>query len=255
MDPMAVIRTIWRQKWFALPAIIIAVGAAYFVYTEGPREYEATLSYAVANPQVPTDEELIADPTLKDLNDDNPYLRSSDPNLVGSVVMTKLNAPETADQLEAMGLSTDYEATPGVGGAGLVVAIRASADSQVKALATLTELGVLFDQNLRDIQKVNGADDRYLFTPILVSSPDRAAEKLSSRLRTVIVVGVCGLVLVFGAISLGTWVDNRRTNRAVRRSALEDADAEDADDALAATPAKKKFRSSPMPASHSVASS
>jgi hypothetical protein len=218
MDPLAVIRTIWRQKWFALPAVVLAVAAAIYVYMEGPREYEATLSYAVANPQVPTDDEIRADPTIKELNSDNPYLRSSDPTLVGSVVMTRLNAPETADSLEQMGLSTDYSAAPGVGGSGLVVAITASAETPALALATLSELGVRFDQYLREIQQVNGADDRYLFTPILVSSPDRATEKLSSRLRTVVVVGVCGVVLIFGAISLGTWVDKRKKNRIARDS-------------------------------------
>ncbi|MFG6404021.1 chain-length determining protein [Microbacterium sp. P04] len=224
MDPLAVIRTIWRQKWFALPAIAIAVGAAVYVYTEGPREYEATLSYAVANPQVPTDDELRADPALKELNSDNPYLRSSDPTLVGSVVMTRLNAPETADQLAELGLSTDYEAAPGVGGSGLVVAINASATSPDLALATLAELGVRFDENLREIQQVNGADDRYLFTPILVSAPDRATEKLSSRVRTVVIVGICGVVLVFGAISLGTWTDSRRAKRAARTTPADDGE-------------------------------
>ena len=216
MDPIAVLRTIWQQKWFALPAILIAIGAAVYVYAEGPRTYESALSYAIANPQVPTDDEIRADPALKELNSDNPYLRSSDPNLVASVVMTRLNAPETADRLEAAGLSTEYEAMPGVGGAGLVVSINASGDTAAASLATVNELGVMFEEYLYQVQKVNGADDRYLFTPIIVSAPDRATEKLSSRLRTVIIVGVAGVVLVFAAISLGTWVDNRRSNRTLR---------------------------------------
>src|SRR3546814_216075 len=176
MDPMAVIRTIWRQKWFALPAILIAVGAAVYVYMEGPREYEATLSYAVANPQVPTDDELRADPALKELNADNPYLRSSDPNLVASVVMTRLNSPETADALAEKGLSTEYEAAPGAGGSGLVVSITATGESPNQSLATLAELRVLFDQQLQEHQQVNGADERYPLTSHLVSAPDRRLE-------------------------------------------------------------------------------
>jgi hypothetical protein len=250
MDPLAVLRTIWRQKWFALPAIALAVGAAIYVYAEGPREYEATLSYAVANPQVPTDEEVRLDPTLKELNSDNPYLRSSDPTLVGSVVMTRLNAPETADHLVEMGLSSDYEAAPGVGGSGLVVAINATAESPELALATLSELGIRFDQYLREIQKVNGADDRYLFTPILVSSPDRATEKLSSRLRTVVVVGVCGVVLVFGAISLGTWTDNRKKNRIARTSSFADEEDEPVASPSGRPPVQAwRHRSRPVPVS------
>jgi hypothetical protein len=254
MDPMAVIRTIWRQKWFALPAILIAIGAAVYVYSEGPREYEATLSYAVANPQVPTDDELRADPALKELNADNPYLRSSDPNLVASVVMTRLNSPETADAMEKKGLSTDYQAAPGAGGSGLVVSITATGDTPDQSLATLAELGTLFDQNLQEIQKVNGADDRYLFTSILVASPDRATEKLSSRLRTVIIVGVCGVVLIFAAISLGTWVDNRKRTRIARTSPIIGEDDEAAEVPTAA-PRPRRTKPRPVPAASKASSS
>jgi hypothetical protein len=246
---MAVLRTIWRQKWFALPAIVVTVAAAIYVYAEGPREYEATLSYAVANPQVPSDEDIRLDPELAKLNSDNPYLRSSDPTLVGSVVMTRLNAPETADELAALGLSTDYAAAPGVGGSGLVVAITASAESPELTLATLAELGVRFDDSLREIQVVNGADETYLFTPILVSAPDRATEKLSSRLRTVIVVGICGVVLVFGAISLGTWADNRKKTR-IARTAEADEAGEPVEPLIRAVPEawRKDNRPAPVPA-------
>ncbi|WP_125131197.1 chain-length determining protein [Microbacterium sp. 10M-3C3] len=247
---MAVIRTIWRQKWFALPAIIIAVAASVYVYAEGPREYEATLSYAVANPQVPTDDELRADPSLKALNNNNPYLRSSDPNLVASVAITRLNSPDVGDQLDAMGLSTEYEAAPAAGGSGLQVAITATGATPQQSLDTLAELGVLFEQNLYDIQKINGADDRYLFTPLVVSQPDRATEKLSSRLRTVVIVGACGLVLVFGAVSLGTWVDNRRTTRIARTSGTNDPDAVAAETTEPVLPRpRRRYRPAPIAAS------
>src|SRR3546814_11559960 len=105
----------------------------------GPREYEATLSYAVANPQVPTDDELRADPALKELNADNPYLRSSDPNLVASVVMTRLNSPENADALAAKGPSNEHEAAPGAGGAGAAVYITATGEAPNLSVAALAE--------------------------------------------------------------------------------------------------------------------
>lgn len=218
MDPLAVLRTVWRQKWFALPALIIAIGAAAFVYLEGPRTYDSTQSFALANPKVPTEREIDADPSLLELNSDNPYLRSSDPNLVANVDITRLNSSETAETLESAGLSTDYTVNSGALGGGLVISISAGGDSPAESLAAVDELGQLMTSYLHEVQSVNGAEERFLFTAINVSAPSTPTEQLSSRLRTVIVVGVAGVALVFGAISLGTWIDNIRAKRATRRA-------------------------------------
>ncbi|KAA9135530.1 chain-length determining protein [Microbacterium caowuchunii] len=225
MDSVAVFRTIWRQKWFALPAVVLAVAAAVFVYLEGPRTYDSTQSFALANPRVPTEKEIDADPSLLELNSDNPYLRSSDPNLVANVVITRLNSKETADRLEALGLSSDYVVNSGALGGGLVVSISASGDTPRESLSAVTELGTLMDTYLYELQTVNGADERYLFTAIMVAAPSQPTEQLSSRLRTVVVVGIAGLILVFGAISLGTWIDSVRKERAARRRSRESGPA------------------------------
>jgi len=223
MDPLAVIRTIWRMKWFAFPAIVLTIVAAAGVYLYGPRTYESTISYALVNPKIPTEEEIKLDPALADLNSDNPYLRSSDPNLIANVVITRLNTPGTADYLKQKGLGTEFLANPGVGGAGLIVSITASGDTEEQSIATIYELGALFEDNLRSIQTVSGADDRFLFTSIVVAEPDRATEKLSSRIRTVIMVGLAGVILIFGSVSLGTWVESSKKNRRQRKG--EDTEA------------------------------
>lgn len=217
MDPLALLRTIWQQRWFAIPAFVIAVTAAVYVYVEGPRVYESNQSFALANPKVPSEKEIDADPSLLELNSDNPYLRSSDPNLVANVVITRLNGQETAMRLEAEGISTEYAATPGVFGGGLVVSVAASGATPDATLAAVDELGGLLTRYLEEIQTVNGADERYLFTSIVVSAPSEPTEKFSSRLRTVIVVAAVGVVLVFAAVSFGTWMTLLRKRRASRR--------------------------------------
>lgn len=230
MDPLAVLRTVWRQKWFALPAILIAVAAAVFVYLEGPRSYDSTQSFALANPKVPTEKEIDADPSLLELNSDNPYLRSSDPNLVANVVITRLNSQETAKRLEDAGLSTDYTVNSGALGGGLVVSISAAGETPAEAVEAVERLGELLTTYLHEVQTVNGADERFLFTAIMVSAPSEPTEQLSSRLRTVVVVGVAGLALVFGAISLGTWISNVRAKKAMRRARARD-EAEETEEA------------------------
>jgi hypothetical protein len=246
MDPLAVLRTVWRQKWFAIPALLI----------EGPRTYDSTQSFALANPKVPTEKEIDADPSLLQLNSDNPYLRSSDPNLVANVVITRLNSQETASRLEDMGLSTDYTVNSGALGGGLVVSISAAGDTPEESLAAVEELGQRLTTYLREVQTVNGADDRFLFTAITIAAPSEPAEQLSSRLRTLVIVGVAGLVFVFGAISLGTWIDNARAKRALRSAkARNGADEPEPDARATAEPShRRRPRYKPLDASVIVTS-
>jgi Sec-independent protein translocase protein TatA len=228
MDPVDVLRRIWQQRWFALPALVIAIVAAVLVFLFGPRDYESTASYALVNPDIPTAAEIAADPALGKLDANNPYLRSSDPTLVGNVAMTQLNAPGTADELQAKGLGTTYTAAPAAGASGFIVQITASGSTPAQSIATTKELGIMFTGALRSIQTVDGADDRYLYTALEVSTPDRATEKLSSRLRTVIIVAVGGVILIFAAISLGTWVSamRRRRNAAAAEAPANDDDSD-----------------------------
>lgn len=210
MDPIEVLRRIWQQRRLAIPAFLITVVAAGAVFLYGPRDYESTASYAVVSPDVPTDKQIEADPTLANLSSNNPYLRSSDPSLVTGVVITQLNSPSTADYLESMGLGTDFTVEPSISGSGFIATITGTGETPAESLATTEELGTMLVATLRQIQTVNGADERYLYTAIQASTPDRATEKISSRLRAVIIVAVLGVVLIFGSVSLGSALSARR---------------------------------------------
>ena len=225
MDPIEVLKRIWQQRWFALPALLITVVAAVLVFAYGPRDYESTASYAVVTPTIPTDAQIKSDPALGTLYANNPFLRSLDPSLVAGVTMAQLNTPSTADVLKAKGLGTDFMIEPSVS-SGFITVITGTGGTPAQSLATTKELGSMFTKALRQIQTVNGADARYLYTAIQASSPDRATEKISSRLRTVIIVAVAGVILIFGSVSLGSSLSARRR----RRTEAEEKAEEDADE-------------------------
>jgi capsular polysaccharide biosynthesis protein len=201
MDPMEVIRTMWRHKVFVLPVLLLTFVAAGYVYQFGPRYYEAGTSFAIVNPRLPSDRELELDPGLANLNGDNPFLRSSDHALVSEVLIARLTSSAVSDGLEAKGLSTDYTVSKGINGNGFVVSITASGGSEDLAIKTAAALGDELQRNLRDIQRVNNADDRFLFTALTVTPLGEATEQFSSRLRSVIMVVLGGAILMFGAVS------------------------------------------------------
>ena len=109
MDPVAVLKTLWRYKVFVLPVLLLTAVAAVYMFSYAPRTYEARTTFAIVAPQVPTSEQIEKDPALGLLNSDNPYLRSADTSLVAQVAVTRLNDVATGDLLAAQGLSTDYK--------------------------------------------------------------------------------------------------------------------------------------------------
>lgn len=218
MDPTDVLRAMWQQRWYVLPALLIALASAAYVYQFAPRSYESTATYALVNPAVPTSEELEADPALAALNADNPYLRSADANLVTDALTAQLNASPTVESLEAAGVGAEYRVGPGEGGNGFVIDITSMAATPDGAIATASGVGTILEQELRELQKVNGADDRYLFTPLELAAPTSATEQFSSRLRSVIMVLIAGGVLVFAAASLGRFRGKRRARKPSRRA-------------------------------------
>ncbi|TQS91531.1 chain-length determining protein [Arthrobacter sp. TS-15] len=216
MDPIAVLKTLWHHKVFVLPVLFLTAFAAVYMYSYAPRSYEALTTYAIVNPKIPSSQEIEKDPALGALNTDNPYLRSADSSLITQVITTRLNDASTSEALDKAGLATDYKVERP--SAAFLVEISAVSDSEDIALDTVRALGTRLEQELHTIQTVNGASDRYLFTSLVVAVPDKATEQFSSRLRSLIVVVVAGLVLTLGAVSLARSVESARERARTERT-------------------------------------
>jgi capsular polysaccharide biosynthesis protein len=222
VDPVSVLKILWHHKVIAILVLLLTAGAGAAAFFLTPRVYEASASYAIVNPDVPTDDELRKDPALALLNSNNPFLRSSDHALIAQVMVTKLTSESVADMLEAQDLGTTYEVAPGGAfGPGLLIDIVAMGDSEKKAIETVTVLGNLLQQELYAVQKVNGADDLYLFSALQIDVPDRAVEQFSDRIRLLIVVVVAGFGLLFAAVSLARSIEQARRHRQDAQRASE----------------------------------
>ncbi|WP_457964483.1 chain-length determining protein [Arthrobacter sp. D1-29] len=214
MDPIAVVRTIWQHRIVSIPILVLTALAALYIFEFAPRSYESSSTFAMINPDIPSELDIIKHPELKDLNNKNPYLRSSDPSLIVQVLLTRLNDRSTADLLVEQGLSDQYTVSRGVGGLnGFLVDITGEGETPEKSIATTQALGQLLQEYLREAQKVNGADDLYLFSALVVATPDKAKEQFSSRLRALIVVFLCGVVTMFGSVSVARSMAAARERR------------------------------------------
>lgn len=209
MDPMTVVRIVWRHKYIALPFAVLAgalvVGALFF----GPRAYQASSSYAMITPSLPSDLAIDADPELG-ARADNPYLRSTDPTLVLEVGRTRLSSEDVGSILENEGLSTEFTVGQGLATTAQILTITASAPDPAVAVATAARLGELLSVQVRDAQSVNGASPEFMITIQPINIPTGAVERVSSRLRNAAVAGIGGIVLLVGAISVARALDDRR---------------------------------------------
>ena len=224
MDPISVFKTLWRHKWVAMPVVVVTIAACVYVMFFAQRTYQAHMTYALITPKVPTAMELETSPQLAKLNGDNPYLRSPDSTLLSQVLITKLGARETAENLVDQGLGTEYTVAQASSfGSGMLLEVSASGETPQQAVDTAVALGKRLTTTLHDVQKINGADESYLFSALAVDGPGQAEEMFSSRLRTLIIVGVGGVVLVFGAVSIARSLElagagRRAKERPARRA-------------------------------------
>ncbi|MGO4235352.1 chain-length determining protein [Pseudarthrobacter sp. YAF2] len=221
MTPVSVLKILWRHKVSMITVVVLTLVAAAYVFFYAPRSYMASTVYVLVTPRVPSVEEMRADPALAAANSDNPYLRSADSSLITQVMATKLSSTDVADSLKATGLSPDYTVTlPATTGAGQLIRMEATGSSPQLAITTAEALGQRLTAKLRDAQKVNGADDRYLFTALQIDPPSKATEQFSSRLRSMIVVLIGGVILLFGAVSIARMLES---SRAARKDAADKA--------------------------------
>lgn len=207
-------KVLWHHKIIAIIVLTLTVGGAAAAYYLTPRVFEATASYAIVNPDVPTSEEIQKDSALAQLNSDNPFLRSSDSSLIAQVMVTKLNSDAIAEGLEDQGLSENYEVAQGGSyGPGLLIDIKGEGESEESAIKSVTVLGEMLDFELYAVQKVNDADDTYLYEALQIDAPDRAIEQYSDKLRLVIVVVVAGFALLFAAVASARAIEQARKRR------------------------------------------
>ena len=221
MTPVSVLKILWRHKVSMITVLVLTLVAAAYVFFYAPRSYMASTVYVLVTPRVPTVEEMRTDPALAAANSDNPYLRSADSSLITQVMATKLSSTDVVDSLKAAGLSPAYTVTlPATTGAGQLIRMEATGSSPQLAITTAEALGQRLTAKLRDAQKVNGADDRYLFTALQIDPPSKATEQFSSRLRSMIVVLIGGVILLFGAVSIARMLES---SRAARKDAADKA--------------------------------
>jgi len=244
VDLLSIAVSLWRHKIATLAVILLTgAGVAYVVVVQ-PSQYETTATMLlVPPPRAPTNEQVLADPSLKDVNTDNPYTRAYDPGIVINVVSTIVNSDTLRTQLVARGADSRYEVsqTARYGFSSPVAEVHATGASSLAARRTATLVIEAIRDELEMIQSSEDVDPRYFITTRLVDAPAPGVLQASGKLRGLIAVMGLGVLGLFTVVSTADAIARVRAERAAAREddppqPLDDDEPPDHEDDAGETP-------------------
>jgi capsular polysaccharide biosynthesis protein len=217
MDLLALFTTLRRHKLIVLVVALLMIGGDGYVAFGIPAQYESQAQYVlIAPPAAPTDNAIQRDPSLAKVNANNPYLRLPNPAVVVDILAQRVSGDTVRRQLISKGADKDYTITStNAIGSGLVIDIVGTGHSAQEARRTLDLVSEVMKVELHEMQKINGADDKYLFQALPINPPTDPTRKVTGTVRSLIAVSAACLVLLFALISIAEAVGPRRTSRIV----------------------------------------
>jgi capsular polysaccharide biosynthesis protein len=215
MDLLNIFSTLRRHKIILLVILLLTAGGCAYVVLGIAPQYTTQAQFVVVEPPAPpSDADIQANPELGKLNSNNPYLRLPNPSIVVDVLSQRVSSDTVRQSLIDAGADRNYEiASTNTIGSGQVVQITGTGTSAAAASRTLQLVTARMEVELKAMQKVNGADDRFLYQALPVSPATPPLRKVTGTLRSLIAVAAAGVVFLFGAVSIAEAVPARRKRR------------------------------------------
>jgi hypothetical protein len=177
-----------------------------------PPQYESQAQFVlIAPPPPPSDTEIQRDASLAKINTNNPYLRLPNPSVVVDILAQRVSGETVRRKLVSEGADLSYQVTStNAVGSGLVISITGTGHSDAEARRTLDLVTARTKSELRDMQTINGANEKYLFKALPINPPTNPIRKVTGTYRSLMAVCAAGVVLLFAWISLAEAIGPRK---------------------------------------------
>ncbi|SCF25617.1 Capsular polysaccharide biosynthesis protein [Micromonospora viridifaciens] len=217
MDLLALLTALRRHKLVVLVVTLLILGADAYIAFGIPPQYESRAQFVLINPPAPpSDAQIERDPRLAKLNTNNPILRLPSLSVVVDVVTQRMYGDDVRRSLVRQGADENYVVEPtNALGSGTVLGITGTGSSPEEASRTLTLVSERMQDELRAMQKVDGADDHYLIQALSINPPTEPVRKVTSTVRSLIGATAAGAVLLFAALSIAEATRTRRAGPVV----------------------------------------
>jgi len=212
MDLLSIVQALWRHKLVTIPVILLTVLGAFYVLKVKRPVYDASSSILLVGPPgPPTAGQIAADPKLRNVDANNPYVDYGALSVIADSVIEVVTSGAAQPALVKAGvdpqyqlaLSTDYGNPPIID----ITGVGPSAQQAIHSANVLTQAA---KTNLYQLQQKEGVNSLYMITAISIVRPTQAQLSSSGKLRSLVAVLALGMVLLFVVVSVIDVIDKRR---------------------------------------------
>jgi hypothetical protein len=219
VDLLTIWKSLWRNRWVALPMVLLTLAGAVWVVAMRTPVYESSASLLLLQPPAaPTAGQIEKHPELGRLNSDNPYTRVYDPAILIEVVGDIVQSGPARQRLAAQGADPRYLVANRIryGFSSPLVQITGTADTPERASVTTRLVTAAFERQLRQLQASERVSPRFFVTVRRVDDPGGATLRAADKMRALVGVLGLGVIGLFGVISVADAVGKLRAGRRAR---------------------------------------
>lgn len=217
MDMVSIIRLIWRHKIAVIPVILLTLMGLFYVFVVKPPVYQASATVLLVNPPgEPTTAQISANPQLKNINANNPYVNYNNLNVVADVVMSLVTAEPGQQALVRAGADPRYQvALSSAFGTPPIIQVTGVASSGEEAIRSAALVASAIRTNLHQMQAKQDVNSYYMITSEEIVQPTQAHMAVSGKIRTLIAVLGLSALLLLVAVSMSEAIEKRRKQKIV----------------------------------------
>jgi uncharacterized protein involved in exopolysaccharide biosynthesis len=187
MDFGAMFRVLLRRWRISVPVLVLAVIAVTGLYAKLPTSYQSQVEIT-----------LIGSPLLGvgTGSSNNPYLNLATLDPWASVLASNLSSDQSAQELQALGVTGTFSAQVPASAAGPFVDLSLTDRSQAAISSSWSTVIQFVDQHLLQLQKdsVTKIPRQDLIQATVIAAPSRPEPVLKRKLEAVAGVAVLGLI-------------------------------------------------------------
>ena len=205
MDLLSIVQAVWRRKAATIPVTPLTLLGAFYIVKVKPPVYQASSSLLVlAAPGPPTASQIAADPRLKRINPNNPYVSYGNLTVVADSVVELVTSNADQAALIRAGANPKYELTlsTAVGNPPIieVTGIGSTAQQAIVTASVVTRAAP--DAALQPAKGTGCQQELYMIKSVVLARPSTAQLSSSGKLRSLIAVLAVGAILLFVVISI-----------------------------------------------------
>lgn len=207
MDLISIAKVLWRHKLAVIPAILVTLIGLLYVLVIKPPAYQAQGSVLLINPPVPTSSEVNADPK----GTSNPYVNYNNLTIVADILMNLVSSSTEQAGIVRAGANPNYQVQLSADvGTPPILAVTGTGPTAAVAILSSNLVIKAIETDLAQMQERQGVESKFRITTEQIVVPNQATATISSKLRTLVIVIVGGVLLLLVSVSVSETIERHR---------------------------------------------